>query len=62
MRVRAGAEPQVRGGEVGWVVGIFDDQSRRGDYFTKFPAGVVYTVELEDGSSIEVHESVLEEI
>jgi hypothetical protein len=41
-----------------WIVGIFED--RPGPYFDKFPEGVVYTIEFEDGTSGEVHESNLE--
>jgi len=41
-----------------WIVGIFED--RPGPYFDKFPEGVVYTIEFEDGTSGEVHENSLE--
>jgi hypothetical protein len=43
-----------------WVVGIFEQ--RPGSYFSKFPDGVVYTIEFEDGTSEEVHETNLEAI
>ena len=56
--LRRGASPDLRPGEKAWVVGVFD--TRPGPYFDKFPAGVVYTIEFEDGVSIEVHESDLE--
>jgi hypothetical protein len=42
------------------VVGISDEAERKGDYLKKFPEGVVYTIEFEDGSSIEIQESLLE--
>jgi hypothetical protein len=43
-----------------WVVGIHDVDHRTGEFFLEFPPGNVYTVEFEDGSSAEVHESFLE--
>jgi hypothetical protein len=43
-----------------WIVGIFED--RPGPYFDKFPDGVVYTIEFEDGTSTEVHEDDLEPV
>ncbi|HUB88574.1 MAG TPA: hypothetical protein VMA74_02475 [Dyella sp.] len=42
-----------------WVVGIFEIDKEPGSYWKKFPAGVVYTVEFEDGSSTEFHENDL---
>jgi hypothetical protein len=57
VRVKPGTEAAT-GRDRAWVVGIFED--RPGDYFNKFPDGVIYTVEFEDGSSTEVHESSLE--
>ena len=44
-------------GRKAWVVGVFE--TRPGPYFDKFPPGPVYTVEFEDGSSEEVHETLL---
>lgn len=41
----------------GWVVGVFEE--RPGSYFDKFPKGVIYTIEFEDGSSAEIHEDQL---
>lgn len=58
VRVRLGASPDLRPGERAWVVGVFE--TRPGKYFNKFPEGIVYTIEFEDGVSIEVHESDLE--
>ena len=40
------------------IVGIFEEP-RTGSFFEKFPPGVVYSVEFEDGSSMEIHESNL---
>lgn len=44
--------------ERAWIVGVFEMRPK-GAYFDKFPTGAVYSIEFEDGSSIEVHESVL---
>lgn len=54
--VRAGAGHGLPNGRA-CVVGVFED--RPGVYFDKFPPGVVYTVEFEDGSSEEIHEGDL---
>jgi hypothetical protein len=57
VRVKPDSERTLRRGRA-WIVGIFED--RPGPYFDRFPEGVVYTIEFEDGSSIEVHEANLE--
>jgi hypothetical protein len=57
VRAKPEAVPKMRSDRA-WVVGIFED--RPGPYFDKFPAGVVYTIEFEDGTSEEVHEDNLE--
>jgi hypothetical protein len=56
--------PPISDGEVAsvrkaWVVGIFETDKEPGSYWKKFPSGVVYTIEFEDGSSIDVHEDDL---
>jgi hypothetical protein len=43
-----------------WIVGVFEKRPQQGTYFDKFPPGVVYTVEFEDGSSTEFHEDDLQ--
>lgn len=48
----------LRPGALVWVVGVFSDRPS-GSYFEKFPAGVVYSVEYEDGTSTEIHEDQL---
>lgn len=58
VKVLVDAPPEQRPGERAWVVGVFED--RPGKYFDAFPPGVVYSIEFEDGSSIEVNESLLE--
>ncbi len=57
VRIKRAAESGFPYGRA-WIVGIFDE--RLGPYFDKFPSGTVYTIEFEDGSSIEVHEGSLE--
>jgi hypothetical protein len=51
------APAALRPGSRAWIVGVSEE--RRGTYFDQFPPGVVYTIEFEDGSSIDVHESSL---
>lgn len=58
VRVVRTASSGLRQGARAWIVGVFED--RPGKYFDQFPPGVVYSIEYEDGSSIEVHESMLE--
>jgi hypothetical protein len=52
------ASDECRPGQRAWIVGVFED--RPGEYFERFPPGTVYSIEFEDGTSIEVHESSLE--
>lgn len=58
VRVKSTAQPEYRPGERAWIVGVFKERPK-GNYFKKFPEGNVYSVEFEDGSSIEVHEDDL---
>lgn len=58
VKVRQGTSVDLRPGSKAWVVGVF--QTRPGPFFDKFPPGTVYTIEFEDGSSLEVHENDLE--
>jgi hypothetical protein len=57
--IKPGVEPDLQHGRA-WVVGIFEERLETWTYFDKFPAGVVYTIEFEDGSSAQVHEGSLE--
>lgn len=57
VQVTANAPSELRPGEKAWIVGVFED--RPGKYFEKFPEGTVYSVEFEDGSSADIHESML---
>jgi hypothetical protein len=56
VKVSEDADPLLRRDRA-WVVGIFEHRPSR--YFDRFPDGVVYTIEFEDGTSEEVHESNL---
>ena len=52
------ASKKSRPGEKAWIIGVFEE--RPGKYFDSFPEGTVYSIEFEDGTSIEIHESHLE--
>lgn len=60
VRVRKNANPELRPGAKAWIIGVFE--TRPGKYFDKFPEGIVYSIEFEDGSSIEIHEEDLQPI
>lgn len=59
VHVRAGAAISTRINERAWIVGVFEERPE-GGYFDRFPPGIVYSIEFEDGSSSEVHEDDLE--
>ena len=46
-------------GQRAWIVGVFESRPK-GSYFERFPAGTVYSIEFEDGTSSQLHESDLE--
>lgn len=52
------APASTRPGSKAWVVGVLE--TPRGELLSSFPAGVVYVIEFEDGSSTEISESHLE--
>lgn len=58
VKVRKDASAELRSGEKAWIVGVFE--KKLGKYFDKFPEGIVYSIEFEDGLSIEIHEANLE--
>ncbi len=60
VRVKEHAPPECRPATLASVVMIHEGHGRTGEYFCRFPDGAVYTVEFEDGTSLEVHESFLE--
>lgn len=60
VRVRSSVPQELRPGRKAWVVGVVGEGERSGSHYKQFPAGVVYTVEYEDGASSDIHESNLE--
>jgi len=59
VKVRKEASSELRPGARAWIVGVFE--TRPGSFFNKFPEGIVYSIEFEDGSSIiEIHEADIE--
>lgn len=60
VKVRSSAINGLHSGKKAWIVGIFE--TRPGPYFDKFPEGVVYSIEFEDGTSMEIHEKDLEPV
>jgi hypothetical protein len=59
VKIIDGAASELRPGSKAWVVGVFEEKDRQGQYFEIFPEGVVYTIEFEDGKSTEIHEADL---
>lgn len=59
VRVTHMADGQAQSMPKAWIVGIYETDKELGPYWKKFPPGVVYTIEFEDGSSTEVHENEL---
>lgn len=57
---RKEAPRELRPGNRARIVGVFENRLR--SYFDRFPDGVVYTIEFEDGTSSDVQESDLEPI
>jgi hypothetical protein len=58
IKISTSASTELRPGQRAWIIGVFEDRPEK--YFKPFPKGVVYSIEFEDGASIEVHESDLE--
>ena len=59
VRIAEAAPANARPGSRASVVGISEQHERHGSHLQRFPSGVVYTVEFEDGSDAEVHEDHL---
>ena len=57
--VQLSAAAEIRPGERAWIVGVFEERPA-GEYFERFPPGVIYSIEFEDGSSTEAHEDNLQ--
>jgi hypothetical protein len=60
VRVKKDAPIPLRGGQKASVIMVFLPQDRNVSYFDQFPRGVIYSIEFEDGESIDVHEDSLE--
>jgi hypothetical protein len=60
VRVKDDASDPLRRGHKAWVVLVVRPQDRSGTYFDRFPPGVVYSVEYEDGVAEDAHEDSLE--
>lgn len=60
VRVRVDTEAALRPGAKAWIVGVTAEARRRGAYYDAFKPGNVYTIEFEDGASIDVHEEDIE--
>ena len=54
-----GAQPALRPGEPASVIAVIEEKDRKGSYLSAFPPGVIYSIEFEDGSAIDIHESQL---
>lgn len=52
------APMNYRRGSKGWIVDIIENRERF--KLPTLPDGIVYTIEYEDGSSVDAHESYLE--
>lgn len=60
VRVNLDAEAALRPGAKAWIVGVTAEAKRRGAHYDAFDPGNVYTIEFEDGASIDVHEDDIE--
>lgn len=61
VRIRKDSPGLLRPGERAWIIAVFEDKNARpGNAFDAFPEGTVYTIEFEDGTTEEIHESSLE--
>jgi len=59
VRVKQAAPAQWRPGELASVVGISLEAERSGEFLKTFPHGILYTIEFEDGSSVQLHEDLV---
>jgi hypothetical protein len=60
VRVKKDAPNPFRQGQKASVIMVFLPQDRCGSYFDQFAPGVIYSIEYEDGQSIDIHEELLE--
>jgi hypothetical protein len=54
---RMGLGSTLRPGSMAWIVGITPESKRSGKFLEEFPRGTTYTIEFEDGVSVEVQEA-----
>jgi hypothetical protein len=59
VRVRQDGPKSLRPGEKASVIMVFLPHDRSGHYFERFPPGVVYSIEYEDGEMTDIHEDLL---
>jgi len=60
VRVRSDAQQKFRPGERAWIVGVIAQDKRIGSHYEQFPPGTIYTIEFEDGDSIDIQEEAIE--
>lgn len=60
VRVRSDAHREFRPGERAWVAGVTTEDRRIGSHYEQFPLGTIYTIEFEDGDSLDIHEDSIE--
>jgi hypothetical protein len=58
VRIKVGASAIADRHDRAWVVAVLEDRQRFP--LRQFSPGVVYTIEFEDGTALDVHESDLE--
>jgi hypothetical protein len=56
---RPEAPQELRPGETASIVAISEHEKRKGKFLERFPEGTVYTIEFNDGSSVEAKEADL---
>jgi len=54
------ASERLRPGAKAWVVGVTAEDERRGAYYETFRPGNVYTIEFDDGASVDIHEDEID--
>ncbi|WP_129780723.1 hypothetical protein [Peristeroidobacter soli] len=58
VKIKVDAKTATKRHDRAWVVGIMED--RRRFPLNQFPTGIVYSIEFEDGTALDVHENDLE--
>ena len=60
VKVSSSATTELRPGALASVVATSLREERSADFLKRFPIGVVYTIEFEDGSSVHIQEDLVE--